>query len=131
MIYIKVKLLHTIFAALSITGFMLRGYWMLRQTPLLHHRLTRTLPHVNDTLLLLAGVWLVFALSINPFAQPWLLAKFAGLLAYIVLGTIALKRGRTAGIRKSTLLAAIAVYAYVVGVAITKSPLSWPAIWLT
>jgi hypothetical protein len=34
----------------------------------------------------------------NPLDQPWLLAKIIGLLAYIGLGTVALKRGKTKAI---------------------------------
>lgn len=127
MTYVEVKLLHTVFAALSIGGFILRGFWMLSGSALLRHRLSRTLPHVNDTLFLLAGIWMIVLLSVNPLAQPWLVTKFAGLVAYIVLGTVALKRGKTRNIRAISFLAAIAVYAYVVGVAILKSPLGWLA----
>lgn len=128
MIYIKVKLLHAVFASLSIGGFILRGVWMLRDSPLLQHRLSRTLPHVNDTLLLLAGIWLIVSVSLNPFTQPWLLAKFGGLIAYIVLGSVALKRGRTRTAKTIAFIAAIGTYAYMVGVALSKSPLSWLAL---
>ena len=66
-------------------------------------------------------------LSANPFAQPWLVTKFAGLIAYILLGTVALKRGKTKNIRAAAFVAAITVYAYVIGVALSKSPLGWLA----
>jgi uncharacterized membrane protein SirB2 len=128
MIYIKVKLLHTAFASISIIGFVLRGIWMLRESPLLQHRLSKTLPHINDTLLLLAGIWMIALLSLNPFTQPWLVAKFSGLIAYIVLGSIALKRGKTRPVKTIAFIAAIAVYAYITGVALSKSPLSWLAL---
>ncbi len=125
MIYIKVKLLHATLAALSIGGFVLRGYWMLRGSPLLQHRLTKTLPHINDTLFFLAGVWLAWRLAINPLGEPWLVAKLVGLLVYIGLGTVALKRGSTIEIRLVAFVLAIAVFAYITGVALAKSPLSW------
>ena len=60
-----------------------------------------------------------------PFVQDWLTAKFFGLLAYIVCGTVALKRGRT--MRQRTLFLAFAVlaYAYIVSVALTRSSSPW------
>jgi len=49
-----------------------------------------------------------------------LLAKITGLLAYVALGTIALKRGRTKQVRSIALLAALLVVGYIVLVAKTK-----------
>jgi uncharacterized membrane protein SirB2 len=45
-----------------------------------------------------------------------------GLLAYIVLGTIALKRGRTPGQRAAAFLGALLAAGYVVSVAMTRDP---------
>ncbi len=74
---------------------------------------------------MLAGVAMLSMLHLNPFTQSWLLAKFAGLLAYIVLGSIALKRGKTKQTRTVAFVGAVAAFAYVIGVALTKSPLGW------
>ena len=60
-----------------------------------------------------------------PFAQSWLTAKLCGLLAYIGCGTMALKRGRTPTIRALFLLLALLAYAYIVSVALTRSPLPY------
>ena len=127
MIYIKMKMLHTALALVSISGFALRGYWMLTRSAWLQRRATRIIPHVNDALLLGVGIWLVASLAINPFTEPWLLAKFTGLVVYILLGMVALKRGRTQQIRLIALVSAIAVFVYIIGVAIAKSPFSWLA----
>jgi uncharacterized membrane protein SirB2 len=54
-----------------------------------------------------------------PLAQPWLTAKVGALLLYIVLGSVALKRGRSKGIRAAAFLAALATFAYIVAVALT------------
>lgn len=129
MAFMLIKMLHTFTAVLTICGFILRGYWMMRESPLLRHRVTRIAPHVVDTLFLLAGIALVWMLALNVFTQPWLLAKFAGLIAYILLGTIALKRGKTIEIRITAFVGALAVYAWVVGVAISKSLASWLALF--
>ena len=67
-LYPFLKHLHVTCVVLTAGGFVLRGIWMLRASPLLHHPLTRVLPHVNDTLLLAAGVGLLWGLS-------WLMLK--------------------------------------------------------
>ena len=125
MAYSIIKMLHTIAALVTISGFLLRGYWMLVESPLLQARLTKIVPHVVDALLLLAGVAMLSMLHLNPFTQSWLLAKFAGLLIYIVLGSIAIKRGKTKRTRTVAFAGAVAAFAFVIGVAVTKSPLGW------
>lgn len=119
--------LHTALAALSIAGFVLRGAWMLRGSPLLQLRLVRTAPHVVDTLFLASGVTLVLLLDLPVLQSPWLLAKFAGLFVYIGLGMVALRFGPTPQARLVAFVAAVAAFAYIVGVALSKSPLSWLA----
>ena len=52
--------------------------------------------------------------------QPWLTAKVLALGVYIVLGTLALKRGKTRGVRTFALLMALATFAYIVAVALTR-----------
>jgi uncharacterized membrane protein SirB2 len=123
--YLLIKSLHLITGIATISGFILRGYWMMTQSDKLQLKLTRIAPHVIDTLFLLSGIVLVSMLQLNAFSQPWLLAKFAGLIAYIVLGTIAIKRGPTMQIRIIAFVGALALFAYIVGVALAKSPMSW------
>jgi uncharacterized membrane protein SirB2 len=115
-------------AVATIGGFILRGLWMIVESPLLDARAARTLPHVVDTLFLATGVAMLFDLSMNPLNQPWLLAKFAGLIAYIVLGTIALRRGRSKRARVTAFAAAVVVFAWISGVARSKSLASWLAL---
>jgi uncharacterized membrane protein SirB2 len=108
---------------LSGLGFALRGWWMLNDSPLLKARLTRVVPHVVDTLLLGSALVMAWQSGQYPFAQGWLTAKFFGLLAYILCGTMALKRARTKGWRVVFLVLALLAYAYIVGVALTRNPL--------
>jgi uncharacterized membrane protein SirB2 len=54
--------------------------------------------------------------------RGWLPAKIFGLVLYIVLGTVAIKRGRSAGARTAAGIAALAVLAWIVSVALSKSP---------
>ena len=115
--------LHLASVALSGAGFALRGVWMMQGSPLLARRWVRVLPHVVDTLLLGSAIALTLLTGQYPLAQGWLTAKVLGLIAYIALGTIALKRGRTLRIRIWAFWGALLVFGYIVAVAMTKSAL--------
>lgn len=120
------KILHVSLAVLSISGFVGRGILMLRESPLLFVRWVRVAPHVVDTLLLLAGVGLTLEIGQYPFVQPWLTAKVLALVGYIVLGAVGLHYGRTKRIRLVAWLGAIVIFAYILGVAVTRDPaLGW------
>jgi len=125
MSYLVLKHVHVACVVLSGLGFALRGVWMLSGSPLLRARSTRIAPHVIDTLLLGSALLMAWQSGQYPFAQDWLTAKFSGLLAYIVCGTVALKRGRTPGIRTAFLVLALLAYAYIVAVALTRNPLPY------
>jgi len=120
--YAAIKLVHTGAAALSISLFALRGAWMLRSPQRLRQRWVRITPHVIDTVLLASALWLAWQMGAAG-TQGWLWAKVVALLVYIVLGTLALKRGRIRGVRLVAFAAAIATFGYIVSVAIAKSPL--------
>ena len=126
--YGTLKGLHVGAAAISLALFVLRGGWMLVAPARLRHRWVRIVPHVIDTVLLASALWLAWQLGAQD-TRSWLAAKIAGLAAYIVLGTIALRRGKTRGVRLATFVAALATFGYIVSVAVTKSPLGLLA-WL-
>jgi uncharacterized membrane protein SirB2 len=119
--YAVAKHVHVLAAVISIALFMLRGVWMMAQSPLLHRRWVRIVPHVNDTVLLAAAIYLAATMW---GWQEWIGAKIAALIVYVVLGTVALRRGRTRRIRTAAWLAALMVVGYIVAVAYTKRP--WP-----
>jgi uncharacterized membrane protein SirB2 len=118
--YLAIKHLHITFALLSGGFFLLRGLWMLQDSPLLQQRWVKVLPHGVDTLLLSSALVMVFWSGQYPFVQPWLTAKVLALTVYIALGSIALKRGKTKGVRAGAGLAALATLAYIAAVAITR-----------
>lgn len=122
MSYLALKHLHVTCVVLSGLGFCLRGFWMLSESPLRQHRLARVLPHVVDTLLLGSAVTMAWMSGQYPFVNGWLTAKLFGLLAYILLGMMALKRGRTLAIRRGYFCLALLAYAYIVGVALSRNP---------
>jgi uncharacterized membrane protein SirB2 len=96
--------------------------WMMQGSALLQRRWVKIAPHVVDTLLLTSAILLAVTIRQYPFTTSWLTAKVIGLALYIVLGTIALKRGRTRTIRVSAWIAAQLVFFYIVAVAITHTP---------
>ena len=126
---LSLKLVHMSLAAVSVGLFTLRGLWMLLESPLRDARWTRVVPHVIDTAFLATGIWLAIRIGQYPLVQPWLTAKVFGLVGYISLGSIALKRGRTRAIRATAFVAALLVFAWIVGVARARHPLSW-SLWL-
>jgi uncharacterized membrane protein SirB2 len=124
MLYVGLKHLHTTVATLTVLLFVLRGGWMVAGSSMLQRKWVRILPHVIDTTLLLTA----FAVAWIGWRYPeqlhgWITAKVVALVVYIVLGVIAFKRGRTATVRVGAFLAALAVYGYIVLVALYKTPL--------
>ena len=101
--------------------FLLRGAWMLAGSPQLRRRWVRIVPHVNDTILLAAAIYMATVIGM----QSWIAAKIAGLLLYIVLGSVALRRGPSRIIRAGAFVAALLVFAYIVAVALTKQVMPW------
>jgi uncharacterized membrane protein SirB2 len=116
------KAVHVGCAMLSISGFVLRGVWMLQDSLLLKARTTRILPHVVDTVLLISAIALALRNAQYPIVHAWLSAKVLALLAYIILGSIALKYGTSRRVRVLSYVLALAVFLYIVVVAVTRSP---------
>jgi uncharacterized membrane protein SirB2 len=127
-LYETLKLIHVGTAILTISGFILRSYWMFTDSSKLQLRAVRILPHIVDTVFLLSGIALIVTLNLPVLSQNWLLVKFVALVAYIVFGAIALGRGKTMRSRTTAFVLALATFAYIAGVALSKSTASWFAI---
>ena len=123
--YLAIKTVHLACAALSLAGFAVRGILMLAGSPLLQTRFARVAPHVVDTVLLVSAVWLAWFLGQVPFVQAWITAKVLALMLYIVLGMLALRRGRTKRLRAAAFVAGLATAAYIVAVALTRDATPW------
>lgn len=123
-LFLPLRSVHMTCAALSILGFFIRWIWMLRDSPLLQQRSVKLVPHIVDTVLLLSAIALVGIIGFGPNAA-WLSAKIAGLIVYVVLGTFALKRGRTKGARAIFGVLAIIVFVFIASVARTHNPLGF------
>ncbi len=117
-----IKTIHVASAGLSILGFFIRGILMMRDSPIMHTRWIRIIPHFVDTALLVSAIWLAVQFGFAPTNSPWLAAKIIALLVYIGLGFVALRLGKTLQLRIVAWLAGLLVFAYIVAVALSKSP---------
>ncbi|MBV6417220.1 MAG: hypothetical protein CMLOHMNK_01859 [Steroidobacteraceae bacterium] len=83
----------------------------------------RWLSYTIDTVLFTAALLLVTIVHQYPFVHAWLTVKVLMLAVYIVLGSLALKRGTTRRIRVACWVAALVVYLFIISVARTHDPL--------
>ena len=109
----------------SLLLFIWRGASMWLQKPVQQHLWRRTVPDAVDTLLLLTGITMAVLLEVSPWEHGWLAAKLIALLVYIGLGTVAFRFGRTLLIKRSSFVAALAVFGYIVSVAYSMNPWPW------
>ncbi len=94
----------------------------MQQSRFSSHRLTKTVPHVIDTLFLASGLMLAYSIGQYPWTVDWLTAKITGLVLYIVLGMAAMSIRLSPAGRRIAFLAAIFTYAWIISVALLKSP---------
>lgn len=120
--YLWVKNLHVSSVVLSISLFALRAALQLQSRPWRQWTLLRVGPHVVDTVLLSSALWLAWRIGQYPFVNGWLTAKVLALLAYILLGRHALGKNTPPAQRLPALAAALLCVVYIVGVALTHSP---------
>lgn len=122
--YMGIKHLHMLLAVLSIIGFAWRGALKLNGSALLQQRWLKIGPHIIDTLLLAAGIYLAVASAQYPIAQAWLTAKVIGLVVYIGLGLYVMRFAQSQAQRAIGYVLALATFGYIMAVAFSRSP--WP-----
>ncbi|GAB6141107.1 SirB2 family protein [Methylosoma difficile] len=116
-----IKMLHLSLVMVSIISFIGRIILSETQPQYLRKKWLKIAPHVLDTLLLLSGATLVFQGQWLSGEYGWIVAKLIMLIAYIGFATIAMRRRGT--VRWLAFLAAMACFAYIGVVAVTKDPL--------
>jgi uncharacterized membrane protein SirB2 len=121
--YLALRHAHIGLALLSVTIFILRGSLMLADSPARHTPWLRYPSMFVDTLLLTAALMLTTVIHQYPFTTDWLTMKVALLIVYVVLGSIALKRGRTRAVRSVAFVAALLTVGFIFTVARAHSPL--------
>ena len=126
--YPQIKAVHVAAVIASGMLFLLRGFAVQLGAKWAMAAPLRYLSYSIDTVLLTAALMLVTILHQYPFVQGWLSAKVLLLIVYVLLGTFALKRGRTRAVRISCWVAALLVYLFIVSIARTHSPLGIAAL---
>ena len=117
--YAIFKHVHMTAVALSGLLFMVRGLWLLQGSAQLQAKWVKITPHVVDTLLLVSAIAMLVVAQQFPV---WVHVKITLLVVYIGLGLMAFKKAKTQGQKLTFLLAAVAVYVFLISVALAKSP---------
>ena len=128
--YPQIREVHILAASTSGGLFALRGACAIAGMRWPRAAPVRYASYAIDTTLLTAALMLVTILPSAMFANGWLATKLALVVAYVTLGVLAMKRGRTRGIRAGCYVAALLVFAAVVGIARMHHPLGWLYPWL-
>ncbi len=123
--YLTVKTIHMTCALISFTGFLFRSYLMVIESRWLNHKLLLIAPHAIDSVFLLSGATMAFMVNFGLFNQFWLTSKLTLLMFYLFFVGMTLNRGPTKAIRVGTFFCAVFTFAYIVGIAVHKTPLSW------
>ncbi len=128
--YVQIKWVHIASIIASGLLFLLRGslVWAGKERLAMLAPL-RFLSYGIDTVLLSAALMLLTILPHAMYANGWLTVKLVLVVVYIVLGTLALKRGRTARMRTFSFLVALAVYLAIFGIARAHHPMGWLNYW--
>jgi uncharacterized membrane protein SirB2 len=120
--YPQIKLVHVYAVIASGALFALRGGAQLAGAGWTMAAPVRYLSYTVDTVLLTAALMLATILHQYPFVHGWLTVKVLLLVVYVVLGSLALKRGRTPALRAWCYFAALAVYLFIASVARAHNP---------
>lgn len=96
---------------------------MLQGSAMLRRKLVKIVPHIVDTVLLVSAIALLIQAQQYSFGDHWVTTKIMALIVYIILGTYALKRGKTKKVRVRALIGAYVMFFYIVAVALTHNPL--------
>lgn len=108
------KQIHVVCAALTFISFTVRVYWRHTDSNYLRSKAVRIGPHVIDFFLLLTGLTLAIRYYGAFYQQPWLLLKLLGIILYIILGSVALRLGKSARSRLAAAVGAWMVFIYIV-----------------
>jgi uncharacterized membrane protein SirB2 len=128
--YLQIKAVHVLAVLLSGGLFALRGGATLAGQRWPMATPVRLLSYAIDTLLLTAALMLFAMLPGAVFGNGWLVAKLVLLVAYVVLGSFALKRAATPRGRALAFVAAVATFATMVSIARAHHPLGWLHAWV-
>lgn len=121
--YPEIRLAHISAVALSGALFFLRGLALLAGASWPRAAPLRYASYTVDTVLLTAALMLMTIIGQYPFVDAWLSVKLLLLILYIVLGVLAFLKGRSTATRATLWGAALAVFLFIISVALSHHPL--------
>jgi uncharacterized membrane protein SirB2 len=121
--YLGLRHAHITLAIVSVSIFTLRGLLMLANSAHANSAWLKYPSYTVDTLLLTAALMLTSVIHQFPFQTGWLTMKVVLLVVYVLLGSIALKRGRTRRVRAGAFAAALLTVGFLFTVARAHHPL--------
>lgn len=125
--YPQIKQFHIFVALLSGSLFAVRGAFALAGAEWPRALPVKWLSYAIDTSLLTAAMMLLTILPWAMFANGWLTMKILLLVAYVVLGVLAMRPHRTRRDRALYYAAALLAFAAIYGIARAHHPLGWLA----
>ncbi len=120
--YPDIKLVHLSAALISGTLFALRGLALLAGMRWPRAAVVRYLSYTIDTVLLTGAMMLLTILPRGMFANGWLLAKVAFIIAYVICGMLAFRASARGASRVVLYMAALLCFAQIYGIARSHDP---------
>jgi uncharacterized membrane protein SirB2 len=120
--YFAIKHIHLTAIAISVALLLLRFFWVVTENNMLNRKWVKIVPHVVDTVLLASALTLCVLIAQYPFVHGWVTEKVMGVVLYIFLGLIALKKAKSNVVRGASIVAALLVLAVIAKIAVTKQP---------
>lgn len=127
--YPQIKMVHLAMVLASGALFALRGAGSLAGQRWPRAGVVRWTSYTIDTTLLTAALMLLTILPWAMFGNGWLAAKFVLLVAYIVLGVLALRPHRSRLARAGLYVAALLTYGWMYTIARAHHPLGLFVQW--
>ena len=121
-VYQIIKFIHISCVVLSVSGFFMRGLWLLQQSPRLQNVWVRRLPHWIDAVLFSSGILMAWQAGFFVAEINWLSIKLLLVLAYILLGMAALHWFKRRLFKMLSWLLALVVAGFIISIALSKSP---------
>mgnify|MGYP001228831784 FL=1 len=97
----------------------------MRDSALMDEKEVKVLPHVIDTVLLLSAISLMIMSRAYPIEATWVAAKILALLGYVLTGTVFMRFARKGWEQLLSYTVSLLIAAYIVSVALSKSPSLW------
>jgi len=105
---------------LALTHFHVRFYLEWRGVELRYNSLWRILPHTNDSMLLFSELVIAWLSRQYPSVTNWLTLKLFLLIAYIILGSLTLRKTLSKRKRMISGVVGVITYFLILGAACTS-----------